>query len=244
MNATTSFAVLCALVVSLTGCQMTRPWTGEVASGKPLLLGAQFARTLDGRNRLILSRTTEQTAATGETIAYTDPETGWYCRTSVVETSVATVDLPVRALKDRLQTTPPIELVQRPYEAAGSTNVRGGPGTDYVVVGSLADGETVDVVGRVKGEGWFLIAEGGLASGYVAQSRMTPIPAQVALEQTASRPEHAPAAEPLESAAIQEIVFSSDRTCRVITQEVIAVDKTASSEDVTVCLGAEGWELV
>jgi uncharacterized protein YgiM (DUF1202 family) len=230
---------------------------GAAGASSGLLVSPEFARLLATNDQMALSNTTERTADTGQAVTFSNPDTGVSGRTTVVRTTTQQAQVPIKALKDRLQSTPPIELLQSTYRAGATTNIRGGPGTDYVVVGSLSRGETVEVVGRVKGADWFLVAENGLASGYVAASQLSPEAAQVTaaapapaagiapstVGQAAAAPVRPPAPD-ISSDAVQEITFSSDRVCRVITQEVTLPDTTTRSEDITVCQNADGWEIV
>jgi len=62
------------------------------------------------------------------------------------------------------------------YALTGNANVRTGPGTDYGVVKKLPSGEGVDVVGRVVGEPWMLVAHEGRVIGYIHESLMIKAP--------------------------------------------------------------------
>ncbi len=71
------------------------------------------------------------------------------------------------ALKPALNRLPPIELVNAYYHPTTNINVRGGPGTDYVVTHTIPQGKRVPVAGRVVDSNWYLIAEQGKASGFL-----------------------------------------------------------------------------
>lgn len=53
---------------------------------------------------------------------------------------------------------------------AKGVNVRGGPGTDYAVVDTLAANASVMAIGKVKASDWYLVGRGNVAIGYVAAS--------------------------------------------------------------------------
>ena len=72
-----------------------------------------------------------------------------------------------RASKPALDRLPPIELVNAYYHPTTHINVRGGPGTDYVVTHTIPQGTRVPVAGRVIDSDWYLIAEQGQASGFL-----------------------------------------------------------------------------
>lgn len=54
------------------------------------------------------------------------------------------------------------------FQATATVNVRGGPGTDYELIGSLLFGEVRPIVGRAQFAGWWLLALGGGETGWVA----------------------------------------------------------------------------
>lgn len=62
------------------------------------------------------------------------------------------------------------------YVLTRNSNVRIGPGTDYKVAQMLPSGSGVEVVGRVVGEKWMLIASDGAVRGYVFQGLLTKAP--------------------------------------------------------------------
>ena len=66
------------------------------------------------------------------------------------------------------------ETLTPPTTSAGDTsvvtivtraNVRGGPGTNYEVIGNIAEGDTVPVLGVSAGGGWYAIDFGGAITG-------------------------------------------------------------------------------
>ena len=90
-------------------------------------------------------------------------------RAEVVNAEPTRQSVAVPVLKDRVQQVPPLELIGEPYRATADANVRGGPGTDYVVVGNLSRSETVTVAGKVEGRPWYMISQGGAGSGLSTQ---------------------------------------------------------------------------
>ena len=110
-------------------------------------------------------------------------------------------------------------------------NVRGGPGTDFVVVGSLNSGEVVDVIGKVQSSNWYMIGEGGAASGFVYAPLLKP-------SATAAPQKAAPAGE-----IATEAVMAS-QTCRTIEQTVVLADGSQHKEQVTACQGPDGWQII
>jgi outer membrane lipoprotein SlyB/uncharacterized protein YraI len=196
------------------------------------LVGSEIGRYLDEQDRVRMAAATEGSAVSGAPRAWVNPDTGVSGRTEVVRTTTEEARVPVKVLRDRVTATPPIELVQAPYRAVSDTNVRGGPGTDYVIVGSLSSGEVVEALGLVEGKPWYMIAEGGVATGYVHQSTLAL--SEGAMTQVASSP----------AGEVSEVTVDGRRTCRSINQTVTMADGTEHDDQVTVCNGPNGWEIV
>lgn len=62
---------------------------------------------------------------------------------------------------------PEFEPVVGTYYAIANANVRNGPGSENSKIGTLSNGESVMVLGKVKGSGWYLVAMPDNRSGYV-----------------------------------------------------------------------------
>ncbi len=200
------------------------------------LVGGKIGAMLDEHDRARLAQSTEATIRTGQSQTWTNPDTGVTAST-VVREEVAAAPKPVQIpiLKDKVQKLPPLELIGEDYIATGSANVRGGPGTDYVVVDRLGKAQTTRVVGKVVDADWYLVSKNDVGSGFVSGSLLRPAPASAPT---------APAAQPRQpSAGVAEVSVAATSTCRVVTQEVSKAGET-TSQDVKACRGPNGWEIV
>src|SRR5690606_37788087 len=119
-----------------------------------------------------------QTASTGESISWHNPKTNVSGKTTILQTSYSkeSVDLPV--LKDKVQEVPELDMIGEDYRARSNSNVRVGPGTDCVVVDNLIAGQVVEVVGRVEGSNWVMVAQNGVGSGFVREDLLIKAPVQ------------------------------------------------------------------
>jgi hypothetical protein len=63
-----------------------------------------------------------------------------------------------------------VETEQGLYALTRNSNVRLGPGTENKVITELPSGTAIDVVGRVVGQEWMLVAVGGVVRGYVHEN--------------------------------------------------------------------------
>lgn len=198
------------------------------------LVGGKIGAMLDERDRAKLAQSTEQTLRTGTTQSWSNPDTGVTATTIVKEETVTPqqqVQIPV--LKGKVQQLPPLELIGEDYTTTSTANVRGGPGTDYVVVDSIPKGNLTRVVGKVDGADWYLVSKNNAGSGFVSGSLLKPAPASAQTVATAA----APAAE------VTNASVTATATCRVVTQEVTK-NGQKTSQDVKACRGPNGWEIV
>jgi len=93
-----------------------------------------------------------------------------------------------------LDPAPEIEAIDREYAAAEAARVRAAPDVRASQLGSLKEGQSVHVLGKVKGEKWYLVEHAG-KQGYVAADLLRPKGQQAAAP--AVRPPPSPkAAEP------------------------------------------------
>lgn len=196
-------------------------------------LGKQFGAYLDERDRLAAADAMEVSVRTGREESWSNSDSGVSGTTTVVETTKPIETVPIPVLKDKVQQVPPMDLIGEPYEATQGVNVRGGPGTDYIVAGSLAEGETVVVAGKVKGQNWYMISQDGAGSGFVYADYLTPAPAEVEL----------PPVQQPEGEIIQASI-EAERKCRTVTQNITLADGTKREEQITACQGPNGWERV
>jgi uncharacterized protein YgiM (DUF1202 family) len=200
------------------------------------LAGGAVGNMLDERDRARLAQSTEEAIVTGRNQAWSNPDSGVQARTVVREAPPQREQREIRVLKDKVQQVPPLEFIGEDYVAAGKVNVRGGPGTDYKVVGDLQRGESTRVVGKVIGANWYMISEGDAASGFVSADLLRP-------GGKATVAEAKPAAAAPEGEVTQASV-STTATCRVVTQQVTLRNGETANQDVKACRGPRGWEII
>lgn len=185
-----------------------------------------------------------QTASTGETVTWSNPNTKVSGKTTVTETKYTSEDVKIPVLKDRVSEVPPLDIIGEDYRARSGTNVRGGPGTDYVVVDGLRAGQDVEVIGKVRGTNWVMIAQNGIGSGFVREDLLKPAPVQTA-EQRAQVIRYRAEAQKkdMQAGLVQEVSVQSTSECREMETEVTLTDGTISNQTVTACRGPNGWQI-
>jgi hypothetical protein len=71
---------------------------------------------------------------------------------------------------------PAVEPIDRPYTAIGAARLRQAPDLNAPVVATLREGETVHVLGKVKGQGWYQVEVKGKPPAYVSAALLSDIP--------------------------------------------------------------------
>lgn len=73
-----------------------------------------------------------------------------------------------------VQAMPELEVIDSPFYANTTSNVRGGPSMKYVIVEGLRPGERVRVLGRVVDTNWYMIAQQDIIQGFVHMNLLEP----------------------------------------------------------------------
>jgi SH3-like domain-containing protein len=138
--------------------------------------------------------------------------------------------------KARLENIPPLETIGASYRILKDANVRGGPGTDFVVVDIIRQDAVVMVIGKVKNKSWYLIGDGDNTNGYVYETLLKAVPI--------TERENLPVDKiSSESMVVQEEDVDTERLCKTVRQKITIADGSTREEDVTACQGPNGWEI-
>ncbi|MEM8936390.1 MAG: SH3 domain-containing protein [Pseudomonadota bacterium] len=219
-----------ALVSSKTGASDLGAAASGLAAGALCAgLANLWVKELEKRDQEQLALATQEAAISDQPQTFTS-DTGVKAKVTVEPATPAPNQktAQVKVLKDKVEQTPPLTVVNKPYSANSRVNVRSGPGTDYKVVGAVNAGEVRQVVGKVNNAPWFMVAEGGAGSGYVYSSLLTPS-AQEAPKLTASGPVN---------------VVDVPLQCKTVKQEVtLAGDSEATVKELKICQDKNGaWQ--
>ncbi|MEP4071559.1 MAG: glycine zipper domain-containing protein [Parasphingorhabdus sp.] len=207
-------------------------WT-VVGAAAGAFVGNQIGRYLDDQDREKMAQSTQHALNNGKSQSWSSPDNGTAGRATVVSSQTRTEQVAVPVLKEKVKNVPPLSFEEGGvFRAKKSANVRGGPGTDYVLVGSVEAGESVSVIGKVKHEPWFMIGKSGVGSGFIYAplvTKDTEAPSQAAAAQIAK-------------ADIVTHEATVETLCRTVEQSVTAKDGTQHIETVTACKGPNGWQ--
>ncbi len=194
-------------------------------------IGGQLGKKLDDQDRAKMLAATQQSLISGNGASWSNQSNQTQGSTRVLSTSTAAEPIKVKVLKSKVQQVPPLEIIGSTYMATQFANVRGGPSTEYVIVGGLDDEQAIRVVGQVKGRNWFMISEGGAGSGFVHGSLIEPAPIAEVAETK------------IDSSDVVEEVVAQQTVCRDIENSITLADGTVETEKLTACQGPNGWEI-
>ncbi|WP_442487685.1 SH3 domain-containing protein [Halomonas litopenaei] len=217
-----------ALLGSQVGGGSGRVVAGAAGAVLGAWIGREIARHLSQSGQKEMVMANQRALETGQPQVWEDPETGATGRTEVAERTTRQQSVPVKVQPERVDKIPPIDLIGATYVANSSSNVRGGPSTDYRSVGSLSSGQQVQVVGKVQGSDWYLIAEEGAANGFVASRLLSPLPV--------STPAPAPAA-----GSGEVMMVEASQTCNINSTRVTQPDGEVIEDRIRICQGPDGY---
>ncbi len=204
------------------------------------LIGNRIGKKLDEADRKRLAEETTKVLAVNNgqnaVRSWKNPDTGVSGRVSVVRETSKPQQSNMTIMKDRLQETPPIDLIGETYTVDATTlKVRGGPGREYKELPpGLQKGKLVHVLGSVIDKpNWFLLSENGAASGYVSAKFLKPAGFAVTND---IKPN---------TSNTEQVSVQTNSKCKTVRQEVTLADNSTASDEVTLCQSADGtWDLV
>ncbi len=179
----------------------------------------------------------EQAIASGQPQIWSNPQSGASGSvTSQPAPPRPPAPVQINTLPGRIGTPPEMTAVGERFVVTGTkgVNVRGGPGTGYAVVDTLAPNASVMAIGKVKASDWYLVGRGDVAIGYVAASLI-----QRASDVT---PPATPPPPPPADVQQTQVVMSTE--CYTTTQTVKLADGTSQNATVTSCRTPNGWAQV
>jgi len=211
--------------------------TAQVLTG----FSEEFVRRMTQEDVRMAANAREQAIDSGKTQTWSNAQSG-ASGTVVSQPAAPRPPAPVKiAAQPGVVGTPPeLEAVGEPYVVKGGKpiNVRGGPGTTFDVVGSLAPNERIKALAKVKASDWYLVGRGDVAIGYVSGSLMQRAdlfapPAQAPVPQPTTPP-----------ANVEQVNVTMSAECYTTTQTVRLGDGTSQEAKVTSCRTPNGWAQV
>lgn len=219
---------------------------GALAGGA---LGNWLGAKLDERDRAALAASTQEALDSGRPVAWQSNHSGASGTITPVASKTVTTQQTVRRAP-KIATVQNMTVINQPYRAVKSVNLRAGPGTDAEKVGGFLEGQTFTALGRTDND-WIAVGRKGVTVGYVYAPLVGPVPTTEAKDaptdldtiSTASASAQGFDLDAIEpSAAVSEQV-AVKTTCRTVDYRL----KTADGEErktVDACQSADGaWQL-
>ncbi|MEH6476225.1 MAG: SH3 domain-containing protein [Sneathiella sp.] len=214
----------------------TADWIGEQFTVASDWVSETYSDLLNDDEQKQLSQSTEEAAKTGESQSFENKKGDIKGDVEVTKTERKTSDVSVKVLKGRLETLPPLDIIGLPYKTVKSSNVRGGPGTDFVIIDNLKQDAVVMVIGKVQDKSWYLVGDGEVANGFVYENLLSEIADTESKELTVDKISKA-------SDDVEDEKFETEQLCRTVVQKITVADGSVREEEVTACQGPNGWEV-
>lgn len=237
---------------------------GALAGG---MLGKTIGAKLDDRDRQALAAQTQQVLESGkdgQVTTWTSAHSGATAQITPVSTKTESRQVAVKRTA-QVQAVPNMKLLNSPYRAIKSANVRNAPDQGGEKVGGLAAGSTFTAIGRTDNN-WIMVGRRGVSVGYVyaplvelatertapapavaAGSKATPPVAQVAEATDLDALDAVAAKEQgfdLDSMNVVEEKVAAQTTCRTVNYNV-TTQGSSEQQAIQACQAADGaWELI
>ncbi|MBH3339482.1 glycine zipper 2TM domain-containing protein [Pseudomonas mendocina] len=232
---------------------------GALAGG---YLGKTIGAKLDERDRQALAQQTQQAlqySRDGQSSQWTSTHSGASAIITPVKTETVERQVAVKRAPS-IQPVANMTLINKPYRAVKSANVRNAPNVNAEKVGGLPVGTTFTAIGRTDSD-WIMVGRRGVTIGYVyaplvseVQAAPTGGTAQQAVADTATDLDSFDIATAsskgidldaidLDAVPLQQTVAAST-TCRTLDYDVSA-QGSREKQTVQACQAADGaWELI
>ncbi|TVO65979.1 SH3 domain-containing protein [Denitromonas ohlonensis] len=218
---------------------------GALAGGA---LGNWLGAKLDERDRQALAASTQDALDSGRTVAWQSTHSGASATIAPVSSKTVSSQQTIRRAP-KIATVQNMAVINQPYQAIKSSNLRAEPGTQGEKVGGFLAGQTFTALGRTDND-WIAVGRKGVTIGYVYGPLVGPVPMQakdaptdldaISADTASAQGFDLDSIEP--SAAVTEQV-AVKTTCRTVDYRV----KTADGEEsktVDACQSADGaWQL-
>lgn len=228
---------------------------GALAGG---YLGKTIGAKLDERDRQSLAQQTQralQNARDGQSTQWTSEHSGATATITPVKTETVQRQVAVKRTP-KVKPVANMTVLNQPYEAVKSANVRNAPDEKAEKVGGLPVGTTFTALGRTDND-WIMVGRRGVTIGYV----YAPLVAQV--KPAASKQSVADAATDLDSLEVAsakskgidldaidldampvEQQVAAQASCRTLNYDV-RTGGSSEQQTVKACQAADGaWELI
>ncbi|MFK7733711.1 MAG: SH3 domain-containing protein [Pseudomonadales bacterium] len=198
-------------------------------------VGNEIQKSLSQQQQDKVAGATVDAFVSGQNQEWTDPETNSRNTIRVVETDQRNQPVSIMVDRNSMAEIADIDLIGETYSVVKGSNIRGGPGTNFAKVGGVAAGNRINVVGKVRGEPWYMVSRNGIAYGYIYEPLVKPQSASIVTEPIKQPPETL--------GSVETVVVAASQECRTVEQSVASNEGETFTETMTACKGGNGWEI-
>ncbi len=211
-------------------------WVGKQFSDAGDWISKQYSDLLNNDEQEGLTEATKLAAVTGKDQVWKSEDGQVTASIKVIKTETEKGSVSVEVPQGRLDKIPALELIGAPYRAVKNANVRRGAGTDYTVIDKANYDSVVVVIGKVQDKSWYLVGDGDVATGFVFDKLLEPVPEGDSKNQAIAKLDNG-------SATVREEEVETEWLCRTLQQTIRLPDGETKVEEVRACQGQEGWEI-
>src|SRR5690606_29630502 len=143
---------------------------GTLAGG---LLGNWIGSNLDEKDRQDLAASTQKALESGDTVAWSSGHSGAKATIKPVSSKTVTQQATVKRSAKIVQARD-LQVINEPWQAVSSANLRAAPSTSAEKVGGFAVGQTFTALGRTDNN-WIAVGRKGVTVGYVHAPLVKPV---------------------------------------------------------------------
>jgi surface antigen len=226
-----------------------------IAGGLGAYLGNRIGHMLDEKDQQALALRTQevlgQPATAGQPLTWKSDHSGATAQITQGKEYTQTKNVEIKRAP-RIQAVPSMNLINEPYVATSSLNVRAAPAKGADKVGSLASNTEFTAVGSTGD--WILVGRKGVTVGYVHKDYVAPKAQALAIHKAsavnlddmdvaASKDTQAFDLDSLGTLPTETV--AAQAACRPVTVSLKSADGQAEQEQNTFCKQANGtWELI
>lgn len=218
--------LLAAGLLAIAACETGKPYGAGGGGGVNFATGSMLGASVSGEDLRALYPafvTAIETGSAGEPVSWRgEAASGAVTPGAYMIGNLKADPRALLPLAAAISFSEPLETELGLYALTRNANVRSGPSTDARVLEQLPSGTGVDVVGKVAGKPWMLVAVSGAIRGYIHDSLMIKAPgAELELAGGPTRRAH---------------------MCRAFTQS-LSVNGRTDRWDGVACDRGEGWRV-
>lgn len=219
---------------------------GALAGGA---LGNWIGANLDEKDKQSLALSTQQALESGRAVDWSSDHSG--ATASITPVSSKTVEKQATIKRSpKIAKADKLDVINKPYKAVKSANLRAAPANDAEKVGGFTAGQTFTAQGRTSND-WIAVARQGVTVGYVYAPLVAPVAVAKADQATdldsitvAKAQSQGFDLDAINPAAPVSETTLVQTTCRTMEYKITTKSGGTDSKTVDACQGNDGaWQI-